>query len=210
MNLARRTLPAKAGLASLVQNLRLGRFDYVMLALNNPGRRAANMPMEMTVRVGRPFREELDLACRTVGPDEGDRVVDRRNRISDCPSVVAVRMVRSNASKYIGGKLPQRLFSGTSLFVQLHDFRIISLQRFQIHRGLAALISRNISYPQVHRRQISAPPSLHRNGSRTTASSRERPCLSRYQLLHPVAQIDFLASHRSRLFKFLGHRPCAD
>ena len=62
MDLTRRTLSAKAGLARLMEDLRLSRFDQMMLALNNPRRRSAQVPVIMAVGVGCPFRQELDLA----------------------------------------------------------------------------------------------------------------------------------------------------
>jgi hypothetical protein len=45
-----------------MEDLRLGRFNYMVLALNDSGSGSAAMPMVMAIGVGRPFRKEFDLA----------------------------------------------------------------------------------------------------------------------------------------------------
>ena len=77
MDLARRTLSAKAGAANLVDGLCLGDFNYVVLALNDPGGGSAEMPMVVALGIGRPLCKELDQAGSRVSADDRHRIVDR-------------------------------------------------------------------------------------------------------------------------------------
>jgi hypothetical protein len=43
-----------------MERLGLGSFHNMMFALKHPGHGSTEMPMEMAVGVGRPFRDELD------------------------------------------------------------------------------------------------------------------------------------------------------